>query len=173
MTWRSFEEEFNPHLLKDMLLSDKSLVEAMRSMDNHGKEFMDSIRLYYTLAHEKIMEIDRQLAIDQSIQPMNRMPSMITALYYALSGIVNSLEEVDQPRWRARLPNDVKHFLQQLYGKFDEKNPYPELLKNEKLRELAPIAETNRIAALNNETTIRLAIQALIGSPTGTFSPGL
>ena len=172
MTWRSFEEEFNPHLLKDMLLSDKSLVEVMRSMDDHGKKSMDNIRLYYTLAHEKIMEVDRQLAIDQSIQPASRMPSMIRALYYALSGTVNSLEELDQPRLRARLPNDVFHFLQLLYGKFDEKNPYPELLKNEKLRDLVAIAETNRVAALNNETTIRLAIQALIGNPTDAFSIG-
>jgi hypothetical protein len=173
ISWYNFKDQINPHLLKDMVHSDQSLVMAMESLDSDGFQFIHDVKEFYEMAHARLLEVNDRAGIDPRAQPPERLSFHIKALYYAINGIVSSPEEAEHPKRGVTVTPEMFYFFQLLFDEKTGHSPYNFLLKDDKLRKLALSAEKSRVNAMNNENSIRLAIQALMGDATSAFSPGI
>lgn len=173
MNWRSVRKELNPHLLKDMIHSEDRLIEFMDALDNHGRQYIEDVKSFYQEAKSMILRIDESRNIIQKNQPKDRLPAVTRSLYYIHSGLTSTAEEASRKTREMGLSNEVAHHLRLMLGPASDDNIYHELLGDSTLRNIAESAEKNRVVALDNEKTIRIAIQVLVGESGDTTHIGV
>lgn len=166
-----FATQFVPQLLEDMRNLDKDLVEQMSLFDQAVGEYLKALVKYYNEAKEVVMALESGAGVKEI--PHDHMEQVLRSLYYVLSGLVSSEEDLVRTRAVAVTSSDMR-LIRLMWSKRDDKNPYPELLQNENLKTLVMNAEDYRVRAINVDTDISYMKKVLFeDSQTERFRPGI
>jgi hypothetical protein len=169
-----FTQNIVPLFLDDMKQLDKDLVELMSRLYMNEVDLHSRLVSFFDAARSELEALDQALGLT-STQPTDTQPNRVRALYLVLGGFVTSYLDVQQSPGRnakvyTRAPEEG-HFIQLLFGKQDSKNPYPNLLNNPGLRQLAVDCEKSRTDALAAFTIVDRIVTVKYVQPA--FHPGI
>ena len=153
---RDSTEGIPPQLLKDMRAFDQDLLLLIDSFDHSSRALLLSLTEFYDLAKEKVEECDRLLNV-QAQQPPDRLPDCIRGIFLILSDSVISLEDVSPNKVgtaKVNVTSGVRRFVELLLGREDAQNPYPRLMRDPDLKNLAQRLEDARELVDKTQTTI-------------------